>query len=436
KNGGSTSIDLSGFTGTYSVHWYDPRNGGPLQQTAISEVTGGGNRALGSAPNNTDQDWLIVVRFSDGTPFVASFTLINASTDQPVPGFDPIPDNATISTFELGITNFNVRANTLPDLDFGSVVFSLSGATEQNQSEDQAPWALFGDSAGDFDDASFNLGSHTLTATPYDEDGGTGNAGNPLTIQFSVTDQEIRAPISIDSFTLTPNGGDSSYANIQDDFIVNIHEIGTAEFNFRANSTPSNDFGSVVFVLGGEISHNRTENGYTWDMPASSIPGDEYVVGYYTLTATPYDDGGGEGLAGTPLTVNFFVIDSDYDGWETANSLPADSESIDTDLDGIDNYFEWLADADPNDPLDKGANPRVSVVSSDIAFEWTVAAGRILGGDYLLEYTTDLSSWTSLFELDPAEYALEDNTTAGMTSYSLTLTDENVAKAFIRLSKP
>ena len=37
---GSTNIDLSGASGTYTVDWYDPRNGGDLQKGSIAEVEG------------------------------------------------------------------------------------------------------------------------------------------------------------------------------------------------------------------------------------------------------------------------------------------------------------------------------------------------------------------------------------------------------------
>lgn len=62
KNGGTTDLDLSGTTGSYDVRWFDPRNGGPLQLGSVSQVTGGGSANLGQAPNNTSQDWAILVQ--------------------------------------------------------------------------------------------------------------------------------------------------------------------------------------------------------------------------------------------------------------------------------------------------------------------------------------------------------------------------------------
>lgn len=62
KNGGTTNLDLSNVGGTYDVRWFDPRNGGALQIGTVSEVSGGASRNLGTAPNNTNQDWAILVQ--------------------------------------------------------------------------------------------------------------------------------------------------------------------------------------------------------------------------------------------------------------------------------------------------------------------------------------------------------------------------------------
>ncbi|HJQ99111.1 MAG TPA: DUF5060 domain-containing protein [Candidatus Polarisedimenticolaceae bacterium] len=59
--GGAGSLDLTGVSGTFTVRWFDPRNGGALQTGSVSIVTGGGVRSLGSPPNNPSLDWTILV---------------------------------------------------------------------------------------------------------------------------------------------------------------------------------------------------------------------------------------------------------------------------------------------------------------------------------------------------------------------------------------
>jgi len=62
KNGGTTSLDLSGATGTFTVRWFDPRNGGALQTGTVTSVSGGGTRSLGQAPHDTNEDWAVLVQ--------------------------------------------------------------------------------------------------------------------------------------------------------------------------------------------------------------------------------------------------------------------------------------------------------------------------------------------------------------------------------------
>src|SRR5215813_8310444 len=59
-----------------------------------------------------------------GAQAVNSLTLINADTDMPVAGFDPIPNGATIDLSALPTVNLNIRANTTP-ASTGSVRFGF-----------------------------------------------------------------------------------------------------------------------------------------------------------------------------------------------------------------------------------------------------------------------------------------------------------------------
>ena len=62
-NGGSDSIDLAGETGeTYSIQWYDPRNGGDLQAGSLSSLQIGSGRDLGTAPGSNEKDWVVLLQ--------------------------------------------------------------------------------------------------------------------------------------------------------------------------------------------------------------------------------------------------------------------------------------------------------------------------------------------------------------------------------------
>ncbi|MBE0654495.1 MAG: PKD domain-containing protein, partial [Bacteroidales bacterium] len=60
KDGGSTGIELP--AGSYTLHWFDPREGGSLQTTAIKTLNGGGNVNTGPPPSGQDSDWVILIR--------------------------------------------------------------------------------------------------------------------------------------------------------------------------------------------------------------------------------------------------------------------------------------------------------------------------------------------------------------------------------------
>lgn len=55
-------LDLKETVATYSVKWYDPRNGGALQDGTIKSIEGDGLKSLGKAPNNQNKDWVVLVR--------------------------------------------------------------------------------------------------------------------------------------------------------------------------------------------------------------------------------------------------------------------------------------------------------------------------------------------------------------------------------------
>ena len=58
--GGTT--DLSIPNGTYSVEWYDPRNGGSLQAGSKERLKGPGAVSIGLPPAEEERDWVALIR--------------------------------------------------------------------------------------------------------------------------------------------------------------------------------------------------------------------------------------------------------------------------------------------------------------------------------------------------------------------------------------
>lgn len=68
RNGGTADINLAGLgsanpsNSLVSVQWYDPRNGGNLQNGTVTTVLLGSTQSLGNAPNNSGKDWVVYLR--------------------------------------------------------------------------------------------------------------------------------------------------------------------------------------------------------------------------------------------------------------------------------------------------------------------------------------------------------------------------------------
>jgi len=125
-------------------------------------------------------------------PSVTSFTLINADDDQPITGYNPIANGATLNLAMLPTRRLNIRADTDPAL-VGSVRFAFDGATNY-RTDNAAPYALGGDTGTDYMAWTPSVGTHTVTATPYSAADASGTSGTAATLTFRVTDKRKGKP--------------------------------------------------------------------------------------------------------------------------------------------------------------------------------------------------------------------------------------------------
>jgi len=175
------SLDLSGATGELEQRWFDPRAG--VFAGATRTVTGGANVTLGAPPSDPGEDWVVLLRRTGEAtgPTVTGLVLVNAATDVDI---GPLSDGDTIDLGALGTSELNVRAETTPAV-VGSVRFGLDGDASY-QLENTAPYALAGDTSGDYAGWTPAAGDHTLTATAFDGADATGEAGPTVTVGFTV----------------------------------------------------------------------------------------------------------------------------------------------------------------------------------------------------------------------------------------------------------
>ncbi|MEM8818178.1 MAG: Ig-like domain-containing protein [Pseudomonadota bacterium] len=196
-------LDLSGHGGeSFDTFWYDPRNGGPLIDAG--QVSGGGFVEFDNPPNTVGKDWVLFVRNSalpDTPPSVPPSDAQGGGTggggtgggSDPIeidlrliePGADSdegaLQDGATVDLDDF--TN-GISVSAVPDGSIGSAVFSLDGAVLQT--ENIAPYALFGDTGGDFKGGAIAPGSHELKVDVYSGSNGGGQFLGSKTVSFDV----------------------------------------------------------------------------------------------------------------------------------------------------------------------------------------------------------------------------------------------------------
>ena len=82
RSGGIHTLDLSGGSGDFTVHWFNPRSGGPLIPAPV--LTGGGVVSLGSPPDTPGDDWIVLVESVGGGSGTNAPPSADAGPDQMV----------------------------------------------------------------------------------------------------------------------------------------------------------------------------------------------------------------------------------------------------------------------------------------------------------------------------------------------------------------
>ena len=223
--GDSLFVEVPG--GTYRLEWYNPRTGGELVVVGEIHLTGDCHDFAGSAPQDTELDWVALLTktsdlvvdgggggHTDSSPIeIVSFTLIDADTDEAIASLRE-GDNLNLNDLP---PHLNVKAETRTDegQDIQYVFLELT-PTDARRRESVAPYALFGDSGGNFLRGTFEQGALTLTATPYGLDGDPNAPGKALTISFTVEGSNPNTQASFhigsfeedDSLTISPSDAD------------------------------------------------------------------------------------------------------------------------------------------------------------------------------------------------------------------------------------
>ncbi len=252
--------------------------------------------------DDVEVDYLeLVIKY---TTLTIDFTLIDAEKDAPVQDFDPIPQGAVLDRTWLP-RFLNIRANVSDATE--SVAFAFNDAPLYHI-ENVEPYALFGDVNGDYASAPqdvLGVGVHSLTATPYSEDGAQGLSSPPKKLVFTIKPFDFTL---IDASQDTPIPG---FDPISDGAVLDLSVL-PAFLNIQANHS-SDITQSLVFSFKNNpafrIEHSSP---YTLfgdvDGNYASAPQGVLVPGSYTLTATPFDAKQAKGTSGVASSVTFTII--------------------------------------------------------------------------------------------------------------------------------
>jgi hypothetical protein len=239
-----------------------------------------------------------------GDYFVTDFVLVDPDTDQDV--FE-LSDSAEFDA----APKFNIRANASPKTQ--SVLFHLNGKPHK---ENQVPYALFGDTGGNYNLGRLKPGFYTLTATAYSGNNNTGVKGGSLTIHFTV-----RGNYFVSGFVLVDPDTDQDVMELADYAVFDE----APKFNIRANASAKTQ--SVLFHLNGKPHKENQEPYALFGDTGGNYNRGRLKPGSYTLTATAYSENNNKGLKGDALTIHFTVKGTEHPQQDIAHE-PAEEKAV------------------------------------------------------------------------------------------------------------
>ncbi|SDQ82415.1 T9SS type A sorting domain-containing protein, partial [Flagellimonas zhangzhouensis] len=231
----------------------------------------------------TDTDTVTISVTGPITEGVLSFTLIDALNNSDM--FELV-DGQVLDFGTTGGLDLNIRANASENT--GRVSFVLTGPVSNTKSEGVAPYALFGDISGNYNQVDLPLGDYILSAT-----GSSGGVtiGQPLTIEFSIVSGA------------TAKGIDSQNLEESLDSMGNVDEVipfdiilypnpGATQITISTKSLISEVMDIRIFDSTGQLvrSFSPTEfkDGSDYTLPIQSLQAAVYHLGILTQDGKTY----------------------------------------------------------------------------------------------------------------------------------------------------
>ena len=297
----------------------DADTGAEGHQVALAEGETGVTVTVTPADGSGAQTYTVTVTRGSAAAnagVLTGFVLVDASTDADL---GTVESGGTVSVSADG--SYGVRAGIEENAEVGSVVLSLVGPGAEDthtQTENIAPYSLYGDAQGAEHGRALPAGSYTLTATAYAERGGAGEALGTLTVPFTVAFEAPPPPPAgvLTGLVLLDASDQSTVATLSNGAAVDLGGRSGGSFAIRADVASNATVGSVALSLAGAKTVSATENHAPWSLYGDrrdgnggrALDGASLPAGSYTLTATAYAERGASGAVLGSLSVSFQVL--------------------------------------------------------------------------------------------------------------------------------
>ena len=193
-------------------------------------------------------------------PFTSltGFTVVDTSV-QPQTVLATLTDGDTLTLDDPANGSYGIRADTEAGADIGSVRLQLTGAASEDQTENVAPYSLYGDNGQDLNGGRLPVGDYTLTATAYPDSELGGKELGKLTVSFTVKKTNspatglptISGTVQVGQTLTASTSGISDPDGIDTDTLTHQWTAGGTDISGATGSTyklTSNEQGKTIQV--------------------------------------------------------------------------------------------------------------------------------------------------------------------------------------------
>ena len=241
---------------------------------------------------------------------LTGFELVDARGGAPDPVLGPLAEGAVV---DVSATGGTLAIRALTESELGSVAFALDGPATFARTANGAPFAVFGERAGDYRPGWLANGTYRLVATPRAEVLGVPTTLEPHAVTFEVAGADA-ADSAVTGFTLIDASGPGPHRDrgaVAEGATLDLSAFRGAA-NIRADTSDQAAFASLRFDLRGPVERTSVDAAAAYALFGGGADGvyeaGALPNGSYTLVATPYADAAGsERMAGPPRAVSFTV---------------------------------------------------------------------------------------------------------------------------------